>query len=125
MTWGYTCAVSSLLSNVACQQFLSASLLQAGQSVKAGTGIWEVIRSVLGDGRFWIGGTLAAMCLTFWALALSQLPVAKALPIMSLLFVVSPVVNSRLTGTPLSPQTVGGFVLISLGVALTSYRSHP
>ncbi len=123
MNWGYTYAIFSLASNVACQQLLSASLHQAGRSVRQGTGISESIRSLLGDGRFWIGGSLAALCLTLWALALTQLPIARALPIMSLIFVISPVVNSRITGTPLSIPMVAGFFLITLGVALTSFQA--
>ena len=71
---------------------------------------------------FWVGGGLAALCLLFWALALSQLPVSKALPVMALLFILSPLVATVALGETVTNWNVVGFVLVAVGVVLSGIR---
>lgn len=112
-----------MLSNVACQQFLSRAFQDAGEQYRTNGGQWlATSQGLLTDVRLWTGGTLAAGCLVLWALTLSQLPISRALPIMALVFVVSPLIAAGFLGDSVRPLNVVGFVLVALGIVLSSSR---
>jgi len=56
-----------MLANVACQQILSKVFRETGQSFAKSGSFKEAIQIVITEGRFWLGGGLAAMCLVLWA----------------------------------------------------------
>lgn len=116
---GYLFAIASMFCNVACQQFLSRAFKAVGGfQLKRD---WpEILSTIIKDYRFWTGGSLAGACLVLWAIALSQLPISRVLPVMALLFVASPLVASALGDEIIRPINVVGFAVITVGVVLSS-----
>ncbi len=110
-----------MLSNVAGQQFMSVCLREAG-TIFGREGMFGAIKTVLVDWRFWIGGGLTVVCLLFWVLTLSQLPISKALPIMAMLFILSPLVAIFTVGDSVTNINIVGFVLVSVGIILSGIR---
>lgn len=119
---GYLLAVASMLCNVACQQFLSRTFKAVG-GIAIKLRWQEVFYSLLKDYRFWAGGGLAGLCLLFWAGALSQLPISRVLPVMALVFVLSPLVACALGDDLIRPIQVIGFLVIAVGVVLSASTS--
>jgi len=116
---GYLFAIASMLGNVACQQFLSRAFKAVGSSATKRDWL-EILSTVLKDYRFWAGGSLAGLCLALWAVALSQLPISRVLPVMALVFIASPLVAAVLGDEIIRPINVAGFIVISIGVVLAS-----
>jgi multidrug transporter EmrE-like cation transporter len=120
--WGFVFAAASMFSNVASQQFLSRAFRAVGDCGIADRGVLGLASLVLRDVKFWSGGILAFLCLGFWALALTQLPLSRVLPVMALVFIASPLIASYLGADSLRPVNMVGFMMITVGVVLSSIK---
>jgi len=118
---GYLAAILSLFCNVASQVILSGVLRRVAFDV-SGVSLVEVVRRLCCDGMFWAGAGAAALTLVSWAFALSQLPLARILPIMALLFLFSPLLAWLVYGERLSAINLAGFVVLTTGVILSAWK---
>lgn len=82
---------------------------------------WHALASNL---WLWSAFTLYGLMTLLWVWILKQAPLHLAYPFMGLAFLLVPVFARIFLNEPLSPQTIGGGILIMLGIALASAGAH-
>jgi len=118
---GYLAAIIAMTANVVCQVVLSGVFRRTAEVHETGR-LRPLARALLGDPLFWIGCGAAFLMLASWALALSQLPLARILPVMALLFLFSPLLAWLVYGERLSAINLAGFVVLTTGVILSAWK---
>lgn len=111
-----------MLANAVSQQLLSRVLREVGNDFKSRGDFFASSLAALTDLRLLVGGGFAVACLCLWALALTQLPITRALPVMALIFIVSPLLAVTFLGEEVKLLNVAGYVLIVIGVVFSSSR---
>ena len=122
MYQGYLFAVLSMLANAASQQLLSRVFRELGNDYNIRGDFFASCLAALTDLRLLAGGGLVIACLCLWALTLTQLPITRALPVMALIFIVSPLLAFAFLGEEIRMLNIGGYILIVIGVVLSSSR---
>ena len=82
------------------------------------------LHSMLANIWIWLSLSLYGATTLLWIWVLRQTPLHLAYPFMGLAFLLVPVFARIFLNEPLSLQTIGGGILIMLGIALASAGAH-
>ena len=107
--------------NSVCQVILSGVLRRSARAFD-GEPLASSVRVLASDWLFWIGIGVAGLSIISWALALSQLPLARILPVMALLFLFSPLLAWLIYGERMSAINLAGFVVLTTGVIFSAWK---
>ena len=90
----------------------------AARRLETQSGVGGGILSLFGDSNFWLAAFAMGLGLFAWLLALSNLDVSRAYPILGSSFAVTAVLSVVLLGERLSVRRWVGVVLITIGAAI-------
>jgi drug/metabolite transporter (DMT)-like permease len=119
---GYLFAAGAVFFNIVANLSLSAVLRREDLQITFAS-LRDVFIHLIGSPIAWLGGIAAILAMATWAMTLNLLPLNKAIPVVSLVFVIIPICSHFLYGESLSPKILFSAILIAAGVSLSATAS--
>jgi len=113
----YIVALLSIFLGAYAQYFFKKGLSQF--EIK-GMSLLGILKSILFEWHILTGILFYAVSLVFWFYVLSQLPLSKAYPLVSIGYIISIFLGYYLLNEPLTTYKIIGVILICVGVVFIS-----
>jgi len=93
----------------------------AASEIKLGNGLPAAVASLVRSSKFWQATLAMAVSLMLWLMALADVEVSKAYPILGLSFAITTTLSVLLLGERVGPNRWLGVCLISVGATVMAF----